>query len=106
MTIRSCTEVTVHTPGPWRSEPYPHYGAMDGAQIRAPGSYIGVVYRQANGRLIAAAPDLLSALEELSSMYGHAWDRVDGALVMMGSSIERFENAHEKARAALAKAKP
>ena len=49
--------------------------------------------------------ELVRALEELSAMYGHSWDRSDGALMMMGSSIPRFEAAHDKARAVLAKAK-
>ena len=39
-------------------------------------------------------------------MYSHAWDRVDGALVMMPASVKRFEDAHAKASAALAAAKP
>jgi hypothetical protein len=59
----------------------------------------------ANARLIAAAPDLLEALAELSAMYAHTWDRVDGALVMLHSGVTRFEAAHAKAAAALEKAR-
>lgn len=44
---------------------------------------------------------LRDALAGLSDMYAHAWDRADGALVMMPESVKRFEAAHEKARAAL-----
>ena len=42
------------------------------------------------------------ALEELSDMYGHAWDLVGGGLMMMDGSIPRFETAHAKARSVLA----
>lgn len=53
----------------------------------------------------AAAQELYDALAELSDMYVHAWDVADGGLMMMGSSVERFEKAHEAATAALAKAR-
>lgn len=42
------------------------------------------------------------ALMELSAMYTHAWDLVEGGLVMTQSSMPRFENAHAAAVAALA----
>lgn len=44
---------------------------------------------------------LREALRGLSEMYVHAWDIVDGGLMMMGESVPMFEEAHEKARAAL-----
>lgn len=44
---------------------------------------------------------LTEALSDLSDMYAHVWDRVDGALVMLPQSIKRFERAHAKARIAL-----
>jgi hypothetical protein len=44
---------------------------------------------------------LRAALSELSAMYAHAWDLVDGGLIMMGPSIPRFEAAHAAARKAL-----
>jgi len=47
---------------------------------------------------------LLSALAELSGMYGSTWDCVDGCLLMMASGIERFEKAHEAAKTALMQA--
>ena len=59
----------------------------------------------ANAHLIAGAPELYEALKDLSDMYAHTWDQVDGALVMLPPSIPRFEAAHKKAQEALAKAR-
>ena len=44
---------------------------------------------------------LVKALTELSHMYTHAWDRVDGGLTMFGSSVDRFEKAHRDAHVLL-----
>lgn len=51
-----------------------------------------------------AAPDLLLALEELDAMYVRAWDTTNGVLWFSPESAAKFEAAHEKARAAIAKA--
>lgn len=48
--------------------------------------------------------ELLKALKGLADLYAQTWDRSDGALVMLGSSVERFEKAHAEASAAIAKA--
>jgi hypothetical protein len=58
----------------------------------------GAALRVEAGKRIEA---LESALAGLESMYAHTWDRVDGALVMMPPSIEKFEAAHKKAREVL-----
>lgn len=96
-----------HTPGPWKATW--HNGGRF-LSIRS-GEYVGVarvnttnIDRDANALLIAAAPELLSALIELSSMYARTWDRADGALVMMPDGIARFEAAHAAAQAAIAAA--
>ena len=65
-------------------------------------------------RLHAEVAALRTALKDLSDMYGHAWDLVDGGLMMMDhrrrfralQSISRFERAHEAALAALAATAP
>jgi hypothetical protein len=53
-----------------------------------------------------AYDEAIAALKELSAMYAHAWDRVDGCLVMMPGSIERFEKAHAEAKRVLRSQQP
>lgn len=48
--------------------------------------------------------ELVEALKGLSDMYGAAFDRVDGDLVMMGSHVDLFEACHAKAQEVLFKA--
>jgi hypothetical protein len=53
-----------HTPAPWKVSPYNNITSRNGTVAKTeqmPGNYDSE--RQANARLIAAAPDLLSALE-------------------------------------------
>lgn len=68
--------MTAHTPGPWRAEGWEGVtvNAADGCTILAcPGASQGATLAEtkANARLIAAAPDLLAALEEIAG-YPHA----------------------------------
>lgn len=49
-------------------------------------------------RLAADKEALLTALKSMTSMYGHCWDLVDGGLLCMQSSVQRFEDAHEAAQ--------
>lgn len=69
------TETQHHTPGPWRLNrqrvEYGPYVAGDGwcvaIVLRDP------VEQEANARLIAAAPELLVALEQLVEAHDGAW---------------------------------
>lgn len=95
--------MTKHTPGPWTMHPR----FDDGAEVRAiapvawcsvastvgsSGSQsIDAAEARANARLIAAAPDLLRALERLERL--------------SGSAMMTDDPAREGARAAVAKAK-
>ncbi len=89
-----------HTPGPW--EVGYALWSEDGNVMY---ELIGVKTASAlDARLIAAAPDLLAALRELSTMYAHTWDKANGDLLMMKNSIPRFEAAHAKAVEAIEKA--
>lgn len=104
----------MHTPGPWEARRDPcHFGALSsvvgGAQAGGVrlnrelmvevGGHGTLQIQEANTRLIAAAPDLLEALEELKGMLlewhddmpDHVGDAEAGAI--------------EKARKAIAKAK-
>jgi hypothetical protein len=40
---------------------------------------------------------LAESLNEMSAMYTHVWDRVDGGLTMTAKSVERFDSACDKA---------
>jgi len=105
--------MTKHTPGPWTM--HPRFDDLtlknDGAEVRAllapvawcsvasthgaSGSQsIDAAEARANARLIAAAPDLLEALEKLYR-----------AVSDVTSSVEDLGYGEELARAAIAKAK-
>lgn len=43
--------------------------------------------------LVERVKELVAALKEMEAMYTHAWDRVDGGLTMMQSSVDRFDSA-------------
>ena len=78
-----------HTPGPWVSGD----GMTTGRLVSAPNvtakarrnvAHVGGPDREANARLIAAAPDLLDALQNLENDDGsipyHAWALVQAAI--------------------------
>ena len=50
--------------------------------------------------------ELIEAAKAVSDMYTHAWDLTDGGLLMMASSVPRFEERHAALTAALAKFQP
>ena len=96
---------TQHTPGPW---------TMDGATIEAAGhasvvgiyqEHSGALYGEslANARLCAAAPDLLEACEALlDETTGYVSTATD---CECGRFDEAKTCAHQRARAAIAKAR-
>ena len=57
--------ITQHTSGPWKAEKYCIWGGLN-YEIYVAGTQtaLAVETQQANARLIAAAPDLLAALQE------------------------------------------
>lgn len=74
-----------HTPGPWATETWTYEVDRDIPTIRTAGDAIAqaldlwrdgadsTAERDANARLIAAAPDLLAALEEMVSEHDTYW---------------------------------
>lgn len=92
-----------HTPGPWGISSDPcHYDTLstvtagderkvqpDRQMIVQVGGFAGVPEQEANARLIAAAPDLLAALQ---SVLANSLDS------------QGLADAHKQARAAIAKA--
>lgn len=92
---KASQEKTAHTPGPWR--PSMHYS---GAEVYGGGVCVADVYgkdKRANAHLIAAAPELLEALQELRSAFGRA--------VQPADMREEWRPVWNKARSAIAKAK-
>jgi len=104
------TNQTKHTPGPW------HEGAGNGEgsifadkgrmRMTDKGTTLWPICRmftdwneaedQANARLIAAAPDLLAALEELTGCAGLTWldgfkDELDAAMTQAHAAIKQVK---------------
>lgn len=70
--------VMTHTPGPWEVGSFSSVNAISDTNVKfriadATNEYIGIDQSDANARLIAAAPELLEALEEIVSKENH-WD--------------------------------
>ena len=85
--------MTKHTPGPWRTSGTQSFYVFAGDEVVTNGS------TQANARLIAAAPDLLAALESLfehCAMVHKQWGD--------GDNTRQADAAINAARAAIAKA--
>lgn len=85
------TQMSKHTPGPWSRDKNDSLCSPDGRQVYVWNSGLGNSYRSdetdANARLIAAAPELLEALEAM----------------LPGAEAMGWETS--KARAAIAKAR-
>lgn len=67
---------TRHTPGPWGLDAYGAVAGVGGVVIaqtvhdtRYAPSILSALERDANARLIAAAPDLLAALEDATALF-------------------------------------
>ncbi len=91
--------VNKHTPGPWCVDDYTNVCCLDGGLIAVAGDGRATLPRgkldicRSNGRLIAAAPDLLMTLQNLVGLAeGHCRD------------LHHYKAALDDARAAIAKA--
>jgi hypothetical protein len=95
---------TKHTPGPWhigRRAGNPAIYAQDGAEVAQMLTVTNDDWRD-NARLIAAAPDLLAALERAEALLRIACNPgIDKNVTLCASSCQWAAN---EARAALAKA--
>lgn len=94
-----------HTPGPWKAEIHCVWGGPNlDRYVAATGTGIGEQEQQANARLIAAAPDLLAALEAIEARISGTYD--NPALMDFGPlSIDAEADCSAIARAAIAKAR-
>lgn len=102
-----------HTPGPWfvnGRESYTKYveARIGGGllqEVAACGPTEQQEQQEANARLIAAAPDLLEALENLMAAYSQPEDRICCNGVDCGCmGATTYQQAEHYARAAIAKA--
>lgn len=104
-----------HTPGPWHARPRPpqninseHNG--DPFTIASGEMFVAAIKThpesEANARLIAAAPELLEALEALtdSFIHTHGNDKGNKAKTYMIQFNDDVRDALNAARAAIAKA--
>lgn len=93
---------TTHTPGPWMADShYPSVSAPTSPNLSLCNDHaIPMSERIANARLIAAAPDLLAALEAIFGIALDGKSHFHSAELIRVMGKERFDAA----RAALAKA--
>jgi hypothetical protein len=68
----------VHTPGPWHVDPFKHHANGNFRVLAHQCTPVAVVpeHLLADARLIAAAPDLLEALEQARAALPDAWHAV------------------------------
>jgi hypothetical protein len=96
-----------HTPGPWTAESYPSIKHPNGVwYIKGPAEedYEGWT-NPADARLIAAAPVLLAALEQIAGLSaGLQGLRADSMMMRGVSPVKLIGDARDIARAAIAKA--
>jgi hypothetical protein len=103
---------TKNTPGPWvidKSNPVKIQGIGPQPQIRYPVCSVSAFGKhwQANARLIAAAPELLDALELIANALSPNALPVNGMMVNYDHALmvrEEADRCFEIARAAIAKA--
>lgn len=72
---------TLHTPGPWQVSPYGNITSKSLTIARVeqmPGNYESE--KQANARLIAAAPDLLAILNEVCMQHDMGLNKIEASL--------------------------
>ena len=85
------TTTTQHTPGPWYNRQ--HSGNTSRVIIAPDGAAVFIVYSIEDARLIAAAPDLLAALNDLLA-----------DAVRLGITDSEYSGSAIEARAAIARA--
>lgn len=109
-----------HTPGPWYTQPWPHQGYMGVSSLGWYSNYVidtmiriypryshqdgvtppAVDEAEANARLIAAAPELLEALQDLVLHL----DNVRSLLLVKYATASGKSDAYLHAQAVIAKA--
>lgn len=101
---------TKHTPGPWKMQPSQHderHYAIHAASAMRWVAHVSVENNEANARLIAAAPELLEALQDAADQLfrlaladAHRWPGDASGT----KALEHANRVCEPFRAAIAKA--
>lgn len=95
--------MSAHTPGPWAHHPEDNIiAAPDGRGLiewQARSVHVSIEERDANARLIAAAPELLEALKGALA----AWDRLYPSMPVNEAYEDCEFREMQRARAAIAK---
>jgi hypothetical protein len=86
-----------HSPGPWKRKDW-----SSGGVLNSEGRFIAAAYTPDDARLIAAAPDLLEALEQTVL---HMQATADLAINTYGEVGGKWQKAIDDANSAIAKAK-
>lgn len=105
-----------HTPGPWGiiiGEAGPVvFSGENGDLVSRMGSFLGDDEAMANARLIAAAPDLLEALQMVVTIANEAYDHWDAdhdakvgkILIALSGASQRYDKRIDAIHSAIAKA--
>ena len=102
-----------HTPGPWVIRRGASVADSDGFGVAACGGYYNseidpadlLKIQAANARLIAAAPDMLAALDEIDSGICKEMSAIEAGEYSIGQVVDLLVYLQNTARAAIAKAK-
>ena len=96
-----------HTPGPWTVSRYGHITARDGESIGIMHPWPGKgSERNANARLIAAAPDRAAAADQMLAALEYALPLVERWCHTQGDARTFHEETVAPIKAAIAKAEP
>lgn len=101
---------TNHTPGPWKHlralvENAPDRWLIHAGRWGSRGIAEVPIEQEADARLIAAAPELLEALEEIRLLTSRTIHPTDTRQGWEPVAVERLATIERKARAAIAKAR-
>lgn len=87
-----------HTPGTWHAHEGQIYPEETGHTLALIPYYSGTEEQEANARLIAAAPELLAALQNLLSSYRADFSNITGAALNPTEAVIMAERAIQKAK--------
>lgn len=97
--IQSISDIFREEKAAWQEERARHDKAM-GEVIRERDECRAMLDRQQRAGDVGISR-LLTAAKGMAKLYGHVWDRADGALVVFPENVARFDAAFDALRAAV-----